>query len=225
MVSFTCSILNKDSEVAPMARETPDAASNLSVQQKLSKFIRWLSHPDGPARNWRYFPTRLLLRKLRSESAEMRAYAAEGLGGVGDVHAVDPLIAALTDNNATVRRFAISSLGHIRDPRAIEVLIPFLQDEEVDMRCAAVVALGELGISEETPTTPPTRIIEALINSVTDPDRSVCSAAVVALGRIGSPQAVSALNALAETTDSEWIRRYISEALHQIQAQNVPHDP
>ena len=204
-----------------MARETVDAASNLSLQQKVRKFIKWLSHRDGPLRNWRYIPTHVLLRKLQSESAEMRAYAAEGLGGVGDVNAVAPLINALNDNNSTVRRFAISSLGHIRDERAIDMLIPFLRDEEADMRCAAVVALGELGLSEERSLTPPVRVIEALIDSITDTDRAVCSAAIVALGRIGSPQAISALNALAETTESEWIRRYISEALHQIDEQNA----
>ena len=204
-----------------MTHETVNAASNLSLQQKVLKFIKWLPHRDGPVRNWRYFPTRVLLRKLRSESAEMRAYAAEGLGGVGDIHAVAPLIDALTDNNSTVRRFAISSLGHIRDPRAIDVLIPFLQDEEADMRCAAVVALGELGLSEERTSSPPVKVIDALISGMTDPDRAVCSAAVVALGRIGSPQAIAALNALAETTESEWIRRYISEALHQIEEQNA----
>lgn len=203
-----------------MTRETADSGSNLSLKQKADKFIRWLLHPDGPIRSWRYIPTYLLLRKLRSESAEMRAYAAEGLGGVGDVHAIVPLINALSDNNSTVRRFAISSLGKIGDTSVVEVLIPFLQDEEADMRCAAVVALGELGLSENRFSTPPVQIIEALINSITDSDRGVCSAAVVALGRIGNPQAISALNALAESTDSEWIRRYISEALHQIEEQN-----
>ena len=204
-----------------MTRETTDAGSNRSPQQKVRKFINWISHRDGPVRNWRYIPIHVLLRKLKSESAEMRAYAAEGLGGVGDVNAVAPLIDALTDNNSTVRRFAISSLGKIRDARAIDVLIPFLQDEEPDMRCATVVALGELGLTEERFSTPPVQVIEALINSVTDSDNAVCSAAVVALGRIGNPQAISALNALAETTDSEWIRRYISEALHQIEEQNT----
>ena len=204
-----------------MTRETVDSGPNLSLQQKARKFISWLSHRDGPVRNWRYIPTHVLLRKLQSESAEMRAYAAEGLGGVGDVHAVAPLINALTDNNSTVRRFAISSLGHIRDPRAIDVLIPFLQDEEADMRCAAVVALGELGLSEERFSTPPVQVIEALMSSIWDTDRAVCSAAVVALGRIGNPHAIPALNELAEATESEWIRRYISEALHQIEEQNA----
>ena len=200
-----------------MAHEVSDQ----SGQRKIRRLVRFLSHKDGPLRNWRFFPTRFLLRKLRSESAEMRAYAAEGLGGVGDVHAVPPLIDALSDDNIAVRRFAISSLGHLRDERAIDKLIPFLQDEEPDMRCATVVALGELGLSEERIANPPVQVIDALISSVTDIDRSVCSAAVVALGRIGNPQAVSALNALAETTESEWIRRYISEALHQIEEQTL----
>ena len=204
-----------------MTRETADPGSSLSGQQKIRKFISWLLHRDGPVRNWRYIPTHVLLRKLRSESAEMRAYAAEGLGGIGDAHAVVPLINALTDNNSTVRRFAISSLGKIRDTRAVDVLIPFLQDEEADMRCAAAVALGELGLSEDRFSIPPTQIIEALIHSITDSDRGVCSAAIVALGRIGNPQAIAALKALEETTESEWIRRYISEALHQIQEQNA----
>ena len=204
-----------------MTRETVDAASNSSLPQKVRKFIKWASHRDGPVRNWRYIPAHVLLRKLRSESAEMRAYAAEGLGGVGGVHAVAPLINALGDNNSTVRRFAISSLGHIRDERAIDVLIPFLKDEEADMRCAAVVALGELGLGEDMSSTPSVQVMEALINTVTDTDRAVCSAAVVALGRIGNPQAISALNELAETTESEWIRRYVSEALHQIEEQNA----
>ena len=193
----------------------PDA--NRSLSQKIRAIIHWLLHRNGPLRNWRYIPTRLLLRKLRSESYEIRAYAAEGLGSIGDVHAIAPLIGALSDENTTVRRFAISSLGHLRDERAVDVLIPFIHDEEPDMRCAAVVALGELGL---TPT-PPSQVIEALITSMADADRAVCSAAVVALGRIGNPQAVSALNALAETTESEWIRRYISEALHQIEEQNA----
>ena len=88
-----------------MTRETADFASKLSLKEKVYKFIKWLLHRDGPVRNWRYIPTYLLLRKLRSESAEMRAYAAEGLGGVGDVHAVVPLIDALDDNNSTVPAF------------------------------------------------------------------------------------------------------------------------
>ena len=203
-----------------MKPEAPQSVSNQSLSKKVRKFIYLLSHKDGPIRNWRFFPTHVLLRKLRSESAEIRAYAAEGLGPVGYASAVEPLIDALVDDNPSVRRFAISSLGKIGDLRAVDVIIPFLQDAEVDIRCTTVVALGELGLHDRREMHSSHRVIDALISSVTDSDRSVCSAAVVALGRIGNPHAISALNDLAESTESEWIRRYISEALHQIDEQN-----
>ncbi len=203
-----------------MKPEASQSVSEQSLSKKVRKFIYLLSHKDGPIRNWRFFPTYILLRKLRSDSAEIRAYAAEGLGPIGYASAVEPLINALSDDNPSVRRFAISSLGKIGDLRAADVIIPFLQDDEVDMRCTTVVALGELGLHDKRELHSSQNVIDALIRSVTDTDRSVCSAAVVALGRIGNPQAISALNELAESTESEWIRRYISEALHQIDEQN-----
>ncbi|MCG9127367.1 HEAT repeat domain-containing protein [Candidatus Poribacteria bacterium] len=203
-----------------MKPENSQSVSDQSFLKKVRKFIYLLTHSDGPIRNWRFFPCLILLRKLRSDSAEIRAYAAEGLGPVGYASAVEPLIAVLTDENPSVRKFAISSLGKIGDSRAVDVIIPFLQDEEVDMRCTTVVALGELGLQDKRDLYSSQNVIDALISSVRDMDRSVCSAAVVALGRIGNPQAISALNELAESTESEWIRRYISEALHQIDEQN-----
>ena len=39
-----------------MARKTVDAASNLSLQQKVGKFIKWLSHRDGPSQELAIFP-------------------------------------------------------------------------------------------------------------------------------------------------------------------------
>ncbi len=204
-----------------MKQKADGPVENRTLPQKIRNGITQLSHRDGPLRNWRYVPTRLLLRKLRSESYEIRAYAAEALGSLGDMHAITPLIEALTDGNTTVRRFAISALGNLRDERAIEPLILFLQDKEPDMRCAAAVALGKLGLSDERIENPPLRIIEALIGSIIDTDRAVCSAAIVALGRIGNPQAVFPLKTLAHNTESEWLSRYISEALHQINEQNL----
>ena len=157
----------------------------------------------------KYATTRwILLPKLKSDSAEMRSYAAQALESMGDAQAVLPLINALRDADSTVRRFAISSLGALRDGRAVESLIPFLNDAEPDMRCAAAVALGDLRAAHS---------VEPLIAALDDPDRSVCSATVIALGKIGARQAIEPLNELARTTDSEWLRRYVSETLHQIE--------
>ena len=157
----------------------------------------------------KYATTRwILLPKLKSDSAEMRSYAAQALESMGDTQAVLPLIDALQDSDGTVRRFAISSLGALRDVRAAESLIPFLDDMEPDMRCAAAVALGDLRAAHS---------VDPLITALNDPDRSVCSATVIALGKIGSRRAIGPLNELSRTTDSEWLRRYVSETLHQIE--------
>ena len=157
----------------------------------------------------KYATTRwVLLPKLKSDSAEMRSYAAQALESMGDTQAVLPLITALQDADSTVRRFAISSLGALRDVQAVEPLIPFLNDAEPDMRCAAAVALGDLRA---------THSVEPLIAALNDSDRSVCSAAVIALGKIGSRRAIEPLNELSKTTNSEWLRRYVSETLHQIE--------
>lgn len=174
----------------------------LPFGKRLKKLEQWIR----PKLN--YTLTRwIFLPKLKSESTEVRSYAAEALGEVGDAQAILPLINALEDTDSTVRRFAISSLGHLRDLRAIDALIPFLADQEADMRCAAVIALGEIGDP---------RAVNALIGMLEDSDRAVCAAAVVALGRIGDSRAIEPLHALEHTTTSEWIRRYVSETLHQI---------
>ena len=157
----------------------------------------------------KYATTRwVLIPKLKSDSAEVRSYAVQALESMGDAQAVLPLITALQDTDSTVRRFAISSLGALRDGRAVEPLIPFLNDAEPDMRCAAAVALGDLRAAHS---------VEPLIAALNDPDRSVCSATIIALGKIGSRRAIEPLNELARTTDSEWLRRYVSETLHQIE--------
>ena len=164
----------------------------------------------------KYVTTRwVLLPKLKSDSAEMRSYAAQALESMGDAQAVLPLINALQDADSTVRRFAISSLGALRDVRAVESLTPFLNDVEPDMRCAAAVALGDLRAVHS---------VEPLIAALNDPDRSVCSATIIALGKIGSRRAIEPLNELSRTTDSEWLRRYVSETLHQIEEHETKND-
>ena len=71
-----------------MTRENLDVASNLGLQQKVSNFIKWLSHlRRTPQELAVYSSLSYTLKRVGSESAEMRAYAAEGLGGVDHVHA------------------------------------------------------------------------------------------------------------------------------------------
>jgi HEAT repeat protein len=55
-----------------------------------------------------------LIRALNDEDAEVRAAAAEALGKLGDVRAVDPLEEALNDESAAVKlraTWALEKLG------------------------------------------------------------------------------------------------------------------
>jgi hypothetical protein len=67
------------------------------------------------------------------------------LGRIGDLWAIDPLIAALRDETSTVRRTAATALGEFRDPLAVEALCRALQDKKRTVRDNALQALLQIG--------------------------------------------------------------------------------
>jgi len=70
----------------------------------------------------------------------IRQDAAEALGEMGGLQAVDSLIAATLDNNPLVRRKAILALGKIGDSRAVGPLVAVLEDKFASIsECAAVL--------------------------------------------------------------------------------------
>ena len=87
--------------------------------------------------------------------ALIRCFAAEALGNIGDIQAVEPLIEALEDEKDTdefravwgmgTRSSAAEALGKIGDARAVEPLIKALEDDNWQVRDAAKEALHELG--------------------------------------------------------------------------------
>jgi len=74
----------------------------------------------------------------------VRAAAAKALGEIGDAQAVEPLIAALTNDVGSVRIAASEALAQIGDSRAIEPLTANLSFPKA-VRTAAVEALDTLG--------------------------------------------------------------------------------
>jgi HEAT repeat protein len=70
-------------------------------------------------------------------------YAAEALGKIGSP-AVEPLIAALSDDRLSVRTYSIKALGIIKDTRALEPLINALDDKEELVQRSAMQTLGEI---------------------------------------------------------------------------------
>ena len=75
------------------------------------------------------------------KDAGIRKKAAEALGELRDIGAVDPLIAAFKDTEKDVRWVAANAVGKIGDARAVEPLIAALQDIDNDVRKASADAL------------------------------------------------------------------------------------
>jgi twitching motility protein PilT len=69
----------------------------------------------------------------------VRITAAESLGRLGDVRAVEPLCRSLLDTEA--RWAAAEALGRIGDPAALQPLARLLQDPAVEVRIEALLAL------------------------------------------------------------------------------------
>ena len=117
-----------------------------------------------------------LIRLLNHRNPDIQYEAAEALGEIGDITAVDPLAALLEGKTMSgIRWKAAEALGKIGKP-AVEPLIHALRHPDEDVRWKAAITLGEIG-SE--------KVIDPLIQLLSDDDRFVKSRAALALGMIG----------------------------------------
>ena len=82
----------------------------------------------------------ILLEYLEDDDWVIREAAADALGKIGDVRAVEPLMVRLkTDQDTGVKEHAIKSLGLIGDPRPIELYI-----ESIPIRPLRILAVEAL---------------------------------------------------------------------------------
>jgi HEAT repeat protein len=140
----------------------------------------------------------------------VRVHAAKALGKLGEVKAVEPLIAALKDFG--VRPYAAIALGQIGDKRgldeAINALINDLNDKTfASVRRTAAIALGEIGDSSG---------VEPLIAALKDQDEVVRFYAAIALGRIGDRRVIPELERVAKEDKEEFVRNAAKKALEEI---------
>ncbi len=130
-----------------------------------------------------------LIHALRNKDPKIQYDAAEALGEIGDIQAIEPLVTALTQNELSgVRWKAAEALSKIGVP-AVDALIGALRHSDDDVRWKAAIALGEIGDQ---------RAINPLISLLCDEDRFVKSRAAYALGLIGEPAVESLIFALRE---------------------------
>ncbi len=87
------------------------------------------------------------LHDCLDERAELAERAAQGLGRIGDVTAVDALLRLASDElrAASVRAAALVALGSIGDTSAVPTLAELLRSDDWSVRNAAALALPELG--------------------------------------------------------------------------------
>jgi len=137
----------------------------------------------------------------RKEDLLSRRDIAETLGQIGDVRAVEPLIALLKYRNLSIDDIAMA-LGLIGDVRAVEPLIPLLKDGNSYLRQAVIVALGQIGDA---------RAVTSLIPLLQDTNHNVRIDVVVALGQIGDAQAVEPLIPLLKDYASKSIPHHLDK--------------
>jgi len=143
--------------------------------------------------------------KHSDKYAFVREGAAEALGKIGDIRAMEPLISALKDEYEYIRLAAASALGHIGDAQAVEPVISGLKDEHRLVREAVVGALSNIG----------TLAVEPLIAALNDEHWLVRRGAAEALGNIGTSQVVEPLLSALEDERS-LVREAAAEALGKI---------
>lgn len=84
-----------------------------------------------------------LLQALTGEATRARSHAADALGEIKDLRAVEPLIWALGVSAPATRKRAAGALGKIGDAKAVEPLSRLLSDPDKNVREAAIWPLAK----------------------------------------------------------------------------------
>jgi HEAT repeat protein len=145
-----------------------------------------------------------LVGALDDESRDVRAAAARGLGRLGAVDAVRPLLLAQADGRVprTVIGQALLAIG----VPALPALLELTDDDDSSTRAGAVELVGLIGGGGEG---------RVIVLALRDASAEVRAQAARALGRLGADDAAAALRtALADRI--EFLRAAAAEALGEI---------
>lgn len=141
-------------------------------------------------------------------------YVASALGDLGDVRAVEALIAALKDGGWDLRQAAAEALGKLGDLRAVEPLRVAEEDEASQVRKAAGLALARRAFDQAVRPRKPVAT-ESIIRALEHPDRNVRQSAAAALATAKDTRAVVPL--MAALKDKErGVRQRAARALGRL---------
>ncbi|MEX2026372.1 MAG: HEAT repeat domain-containing protein, partial [Pirellulaceae bacterium] len=141
----------------------------------------------------------LLVQKLSSASAEVRAAAVQALADAGSTDAGPQITRLLEDHNPLVRRAAAAAVGRLHYSLerstfgpAVESLLKLARDPDVLVRCAALESLGQLRAASAAP----------LAAAALD-DRETQLSALACLVQTGGPEHADDIIKLAGADSSE----------------------
>jgi HEAT repeat protein len=142
-----------------------------------------------------------------ASNLNVRVWAAQVIGKLGDVRASPSLLARIHDRSDALRTSVTNALGDLRDPRAVRPLIDsVLRDPSATVRAQSAVALGRIGDISAVPLLVAAlgdtehwvrlRALEAIESvapndtsaleiALADPNREVRFRAALALDRLG----------------------------------------
>lgn len=145
----------------------------------------------------------------------VRAYAARGLGELGDERGLYPLMSLLADEDWRVGVNAARALGMLGDPRAAEPLAQLATSENEHLALTAISALGRLGggrasealsaglesdnwrlqeaCARAIALTDSTGAVARLVGLLDSPAARVRAAAAAGLGSVGDEASLEAL--------------------------------
>lgn len=153
------------------------------------------------------------INDLDSSTVDVRRRAAESLGDIGDLKAVDPLIHALDDEDYFMQINTTVALGKIGDPRAVNPLISlYLENDHMGRSKLekaieeAIIAIGEPAVKELIPKLMNVEIFES---HERDDEVELASYALV---KIGNP----AINDLLDALEKEELRVGAAEVLKSL---------
>lgn len=215
MLGFLISLKSSDKEIRD------DAIAQLASLEDSFPFLEQLLHSGssqvragaaqaiGRLAHDKSDITDQLIKLLEDLSQDVRLGAIDGLGAMGDPHAVvpivnrlheknheiweqsidtlvqigvtSPLLPFLEDLNPRVREGIAKTLGIIKESSTLPHLTALLHDQNTEVRAATAVAIGEFGLTDGT---------EPLLKALQERDQTVRIKMIEAIGKIADSKAI-----------------------------------
>jgi len=166
------------------------------IREAAVRILGLFHYYSGIAKSYYLSIVEPLIGVLQDENNDVRTAVASTLGEIGDVRAVEPLIALLQDK--AVRDRVVSALGKLKDRRAVEPLIEILHDDkDWSIRRDVIRAFGQIGGE---------RAITQLLPLLQDQDHRLREEAIRGLAACQAHQAVEFV--IAALQDSHFEVQY-----------------